>query len=285
MIASQLLSGQGLGNQLWTIYSTRGIAKQNNMPFKIRGAANFKCRGYLKPVLHSPDVEIAAHEGREKHLQNWIQEEQSFHPESGLNITDFEPRYFSLSPDTHIEGYFQSTKYLIPRNEIIQEIGPERTSFDGCTVNIRGGEYRNLPRILLKEAFYRRAVDYLMEAHGVRKFRIVTDDAKFASALLPGLPIISSGGVKRLPFLPYIHPKPQKIFLDFRAIQESRFQVLSNSTFSWWGAYSSAAEIVIAPKYWMGHVEDSCYWSTPGSYVQDWHWLDSRGKISRDYLT
>lgn len=279
MILISLQRGQGLGNQLWNIYAARGIAKKKSLQYRVLNTHHFKCRGFLHPSFSSPNSEYHSDATAQKASTSRYYEPQLVHPTSGLNITEYDDSILEIPKHTTLQGYFQSVSYLSPRSEILQEIGPPQIGFDGCTINIRGGEYRGLPTVLLDRDYYLRAVEYMRSEFGVRHFRIVTDDAKYARKLVPGLPVISSGGVKRVPYLPYVHPASSKIYRDFRSVQESRFQILSNSTFSWWAAYSGRAEEVIAPKFWMAYNENSDYWSTPGSFVDSWNWLGKDGSL------
>ena len=42
------------------------------------------------------------------------------------------------------------------------------------------------------------------------------------------------------------------MIVDFQLIQSSNLIILANSSFSWWAAYLSEAERIIAPEYWLG---------------------------------
>ncbi len=68
---------------------------------------------------------------------------------------------------------------------------------------------------------------------------------------------------------------------DFSAIQSARYLVLSNSSFSWWGAYSNLnAKFVIAPKFWASFNYSNGYWSNGDSLTSGWHWLDREGRLN-----
>lgn len=277
MIRAYLHSGMGLGNQLWTIYSTRGIANLIDQPFEILNSSKFKLNGHVYPIFSSTGSAFSEHI-EEQAEEKLFRERQILDSRYRLDISGFDGRVMELVPNTRISGYFQSLKYLPDRKTIRDEIGVRGWDFDGCTINVRGGEYRGLKNILLGRSYYQEAVDFLRTAHGVDRFRIVTDDRDYARSILPGYEIISSGGVKRVPFLPYIHPSNKKIYRDFSSIQRSRYQILSNSTFSWWAAFSSSADAVLAPRYWMGYHSDEI-WSPAEIVVPGWLWLDKKGQV------
>lgn len=249
------------------------------MSLQIIDYQRFKLGGILS-VGHFSDIEIAP-----SLLESEFEvfkESEILHEKSGFFITPYDSRTESLTSNVELIGYFQSFRYLPDKNFLVHnlQVGSE-PFFDGCTISIRGGEYKGNQKLLLGKRFYEMAIAEVRERFGDVEFRIVTDDRGFASSILPGIPVHSSGGVKRIPYLPYLHPRKRALAKDFSMLQNSRLLILSNSSFAWWGAYSSnKAEFVLAPKYWAAHNISDGYWSLGGSLTPGWFWMDREGRVA-----
>jgi hypothetical protein len=48
------------------------------------------------------------------------------------------------------------------------------------------------------------------------------------------------------------YSESNSMIVDFQLIQSSNLIIVANSSFSWWAAYLSDAERIIAPQYWLG---------------------------------
>lgn len=277
MLSTTLLPGQGLGNQLWVIFALQKFAADKGLRFAVRNRERLKSSGFPNLDL-GPDPILPKSDG--PHLV--LKEPQIFHPDTGENITTFDPTIGSkLTEWSEIEGYFQSVNYLPSKSDIQTQLATEGETFDGCTISFRGGEYKGISGVYLPPNYYQRAIEIVRERYGGEtKFRVVTDDAKEARRLFPGFPVHSSGGVKRLPFLPYLHPSKQRVARDFALVQKSRYHILSNSSFAWWACYSStSSEFAIAPKYWAAFNRSNGYWSQGDSLTPGWMWLGRDGSL------
>jgi hypothetical protein len=112
------------------------------------------------------------------------------------------------------------------------------------------------------------------------EFLVVTDDVELSKRYFPNFPIQSSGGVKIIARKYYRSPKSHLIGRDFAKIQNAKYLILSNSSFSWWGAWTNTrAEYVIAPKYWARYNVSDGYWSQGDSLTRGWVWLDRSGNF------
>ena len=186
-----------------------------------------------------------------------------------------------IRDNTFVDGYMQNENYIIPiKNELNTWFSVSGDFFDGCTISLRGGEYRNVKSLFLPPSYYANAIRHMLNIEPQMKFRVVTDDISLANEYFPDFPIISSGGVKIYGGHFYRSPKSFKIGKDFSAIQNSRYLILSNSSFSWWGAWTNQnVEQVIAPKYWAEFNRSTGYWSQGGSLTTSWDWLDRHGEL------
>lgn len=281
MLRLRLEQGQGFGNQLWNIFSVQGIAERTGHEFQITGLQNLKCSEFSNLEVES-GPQSPMFDDTNFHS---LLEPQKFHPVTGENITNhWRLPETSVFESYQITGLLQSHEHL-PILEIIREqLDCSAPIFDGCTISFRGGEYAGIPGVFLPKKYYFDSIDQMrMRFGGDLKFRVVTDDAKRAKKLFPDFEVLSSGGVKRVPGVPYFHPKSRKVWSDFCHIQSSRYQILSNSSFSWWATYSSKHSLfAIAPKYWAAFNTSNGYWSLGSSLTPGWHWMGKDGVLN-DY--
>ena len=287
MIGTSFYSGQGFGNQLWVYCSTRCIAEKRGLTFGFGGRETFKGGDFLDLDL---GVEIIdGSKGPEPRtpqgFRNYYRERQIFEKHSGADISPFDPELATVPDGTFIDGTMQAEDYLLGFKERIQDwLAVEGQPFNGCVINIRGGEYKTLKDVFLARSYFQNAIDKVRSIDPQVTFHIVTDDLNLARSWFPDISVSSSGGVKRF-WRFKIDPKSNLIGKDFSRLQHARFLILSNSSFSWWGAYTNkSCELVIAPKYWARHNVSDGYWSNGDSLTRGWLWLDRNGNFS-DYET
>jgi len=283
MIGTCFYVGQGFGNQLWTYSVTRCAAIRNNYRFAIINSGKFKGKDFL--TLNA-DIEIS--ERRKKPstkvpygFTSVYRENQIFDTELSYDISPFDQNIAFPADGTLLEGPMQSENYILEyKDQISGWFKVLGTEFDGCVINLRGGEYKSNPDLFLKKDYYQKAIEKILEFDSKCKFLIVTDDPKLAHEFFPKIAIQSSGGVRIYLRKIYISPKSKLIGEDFSWLQNSRYLILSNSSFSWWGAWTNTkVEMVIAPKYWARHNISVGRWSQGDSLTRGWLWLDRRGEL------
>ena len=110
-------------------------------------------------------------------------------------------------------------------------------------IHIRGGDFLNHPGFsLCKKQYYSKAIDLLAEKKGENKenfhFWVFTDDREFAKKILGNL---------RYSFIPE-GSSGEDLFL----MSHCRNLIISNSTFSYWGALlnGTSNKTIISPKYY-----------------------------------
>jgi hypothetical protein len=63
-------------------------------------------------------------------------------------------------------------------------------------------------------------------------------------------------------------------------LQNCKFLILSNSSFSWWAAWTNQnATEIIAPKYWARHNLNQGFWSTGSIITRGWTYISKTGTI------
>lgn len=292
MIGAQIYRGQGLGNQLWTYAVIRSIADKNDYQFAVVGQKYFKANNFLnldfgnsvntiiseRPVYRIPDG-----------FSNYYAEKVTIHPIYKCDISPLDENLLNISDGTFIDGNMQSERYILGlRDEICEWYKVEGKVFDGCIINFRGIEYKALKEVLLPPEYYKNAMLYLMEKYGPMEFRVVTDDYYLAKQFFPDLPVIGrskskslvDAKMKLLKNCLSIGPNQMNIARDFSLVQNSKYLIIPNSSFSWWGAWTNVvAKEVIAPKYWGRHNISDGFWSTGDILTQGWTWLDRNGNF------
>jgi len=158
------------------------------------------------------------------------------------------------------EGYFQSEKYFLSfsdqiragfrfpeldkRNNLIKE---QMLDSNALAIHIRRGDYCSDPAAFQYHGmpaldYYTKAIGIIKESQPETRIFVFTDDVSWAkSNLLPSYPeaIIVEGNAG---------PDSWK---DMALMTYARHHIISNSSFSWWGAWLAGDRgIKIAPGRW-----------------------------------
>jgi hypothetical protein len=276
MIITELYDGQGLGNQLWLYSACRSIADELGHTFSILNPQRFKGGNFLDIDLGQADLSKNDGKHGSHSLQNTgtsrvFYERLFYDPDLDYVSSGFDDSVRSLRSSTRIEGLFQSEKYFfgdVDRARKYIKIKPESLARnpvprDRCILNIRGGEYKRHRRLILPQSYWLKAMRNMTEATGVDNFLIVTDDPRYAKALLPRIPVLEGG-----------------IAECYMAIYLAEYVILSNSSFAYFPVKTSCNKrFVIAPKYWARFNNIYSRWASPANLYQDWLWQDQQGVL------
>ena len=211
----------------------------------------------------------------------------------GVNITMLNESLYSIGDNTIMLGHngakggvYQSEDYIIDRKEDIKkwfEIKQEsKAHYDNllsdmgvtlddnlCVINFRGGEYRNIPNVLVRREYWRDAINYMQTLNPNMKFLLITDDVQCANNFMPFA-------------IQAIHVD---VGFDYYVVNQAKWLIISNSTFGWWAAWlNTRVNKIIAPKYWARHNVSDGYWATGDAYTREFTYLDREGKLY-DYET
>jgi hypothetical protein len=111
-------------------------------------------------------------------------------------------------------------------------------------VHVRRGDYLNsscngVMNISLPPVYYTKAMALVRQSLASPYFIVVTDDVAYCDKLFAGHADLC---VSR-----------NSMYVDFAIMTLCRAAIISNSTFSWWGAMLGVVKTaVISPKYWYG---------------------------------
>jgi hypothetical protein len=149
-------------------------------------------------------------------------------------------------------GFFQSEEYFnTDRDEIlklfhIKEVfrAHFKKVFDQIpkakkhvVVHIRRGDYLN-ENLTLDIGYYRAAIEHIHDQHNYYIF--ISDDVEFVEDAFS--------------YLTNSYISKNNEIIDLQFLINADICILSNSSFSWWGAYLNNKNAkVIAPKFWFGN--------------------------------
>lgn len=142
-----------------------------------------------------------------------------------------------------LKGYWQSYKYFdFCRDRVIEAFQiPYSYQPTIVAVHVRRGDYLQYPNInpLATREYYEKAIGYLW-LRGYKKFLVFSDDLpwckkEFQDPAYKGVEFLYSTG--------------DSILRDLSLMSGCEHNIMSNSTFSWWGAYlnQNPDKIVICP--------------------------------------
>lgn len=162
------------------------------------------------------------------------------------------------------ERYFKDIKdqvkqWVTVKSNIVKPILADNI----CVINIRGGEYRNHRELIFPQSYWNNAMNHMQYINPSIKFLVITDDVSFAKQFFPNIPCYHFD-----------------IATDYCFINESKYLILSNSSFAYFPAWlNDKCKYVIAPKYWAQHNTSDGYWASSCIYTEGWNYLDRDGKI------
>ena len=196
MLLLKFKEGQGLGNQLWNYVVLRRIAELRNLKYKIINTEKFKGKDFLDIKFNNTNEKV------DIELFETYKERFFFDYELKCLINDFDKDIFKIKDNTIIEGIFQSEDYLKPNIEIINDYikikrNVKKINDDICILNIRGGEYKSHKELILPKSYWENAINNMKNFNNNLIFKIITDDDKYASCLLPNYEIIK-GDIEKI---------------------------------------------------------------------------------------
>lgn len=204
-----------LGNQMFQIASTIGIATKNHatygFPIWRDNISKKNVHQYFRYPLP----------GKQRDKYQRLEIEFGYHD-------------IHLERSADISGYLQSERYFEHCTDLVRryfKFKREADPLPGCAIHIRRGDYNpNFYRLLGPE-YYLPA----MERVGASRYTVFTDSpeqvewiAKYADIRLPG---------------DEVH--------DLQDFSLHEAYIIGNSSYSWWGAWLGQGQ-TIAPKDWFG---------------------------------
>jgi hypothetical protein len=272
----------GLGNQLFQYAAARQIASNNGVELIIDSISGFKRDPFRRENLLnyfpiSAKFNIINFENKIYNcnyfyykIYNLIQRllplKYRFYIKESEKI-DFDSRLrdIKLTKTIYLEGYFQSYLYFDSISEIIKrefiftgELGRECKQFyeeinmsESVSIHLRSFNVGKLNDTSLINGncsleFYESAINHILVNIKTPKFFIFSDDIEWAKKTIDLLNI--NFEVKLI----YYSDNLDHSIEDFVLMSECKYNIIANSTFSWWAAWlnKNPNKIIIAPSNW-----------------------------------
>lgn len=267
----------GLGNQLFQYAAGFALAQKNQDTLKIDLSA-FNYQRSNRDTIRAPDIlqfsvsAPAASQEEVEALRNpmgLLSHAMRFLSQRILKryYSDWHPQILSLKGNIYLEGYFQSENYfreclasLLQEFSLRPEYARAINSFgqhikelhNPVSLHVRRGDYVSDTKIsalhnICTIEYYQRALTAIKSRLGECDLVIFSDDVTWVRENLRlGNNVFYVSGEQttsgeRL-------TAPQELIL----MSQCQHHIISNSTFSWWGAYlnQQSDKIVVAPELW-----------------------------------
>jgi hypothetical protein len=269
----------GLGNQMFQYAAARRLAYVNDMPLKldvkwfsnIPGGDTY--RQYELQVFNCvQDIaslnEVQALRGVD--ITRWPKILKRLLKNTGLLMKKscareehfhFDPEILRLNGDVYLDGYWQSEKYFVDIEEIIRteftihsapdpvnkEAGENIRSCEAVSIHVRRGDYV-ANRVIGQHyavsslEYYKAAIAELTARVRNPRFFVFSDEPDW----------VKSNLMVDAPMTYLDHNGTEKAYEDLRLMSLCKHHIITNSSFSWWGAWLSGnpGKVVIAPQKW-----------------------------------
>ena len=264
MITCKLMGG--LGNQLFQIITVISYAIQTNKPFYFvysDQTIGMTIRKTYWESFLSGLSDMLKDEDEDETKDKIVIKENAFSYEEL-------PEIFSNDNNNNIElvGYFQSYKYFdYVHSQIFRLLKLEqqkqtiRNSIDYdfenvISIHFRFSDYKKLPGYytILPITYYIKSLQHIQSKSERKNMKVLY----FCE--MQDLPIVSemiSVLEKKFEDLSFEHIKtPQEDWQQMLLMSCCKYNIIANSTFSWWGAYFNInyQKIVCYPSQWFGPV-------------------------------
>lgn len=286
MIVSTLTGN--FGNHMWNYSICRVVAEKLGYEWGVNPVAthdyhNGMSQMYFMNIDYGKPVTINGKNSRGLNTYEGIPNEyydtQKIY--NGCCINMYDPNVFNVEDNTMIHLISQSEDYLIDRRDDVlswftikdeymsayeQKMNELGIILDDntCIINFRGGEYRGIPNLILGRKYWTDSVSHMLSINPNMRFVIITDDPDCARSFIGNYPCYHVD-----------------IGFDFYVINQSKYVILSNSSFGWWAAWlSTQSKLIIAPRYWSQHNVSDGYWGLGDQYVRKFTYLDREGNLS-----
>jgi hypothetical protein len=283
MIIVKLIGG--LGNQMFQYAAARGLAHRNStfMKLDLYGFETYKIRKYQLHCFNIVEqfatiseinafiTNSSAKKSVKRQLRFFFginQTESFYYPSTSIiekNLC-FSEDAFNQKGHIYLDGYWQSDKYFADIKEVIyrdfsfrikpstsnQRILNQINNSNSISVHIRRGDYINnadfnLVHGTCPSEYYQNAISLINDKVHNPTFFFFSDDLHWVKQNIT----INQPHV-------YVDINDEdSSFEDLRLMSNCKHHIISNSSFSWWGAWlnQNPDKIVIAPRNWFANNE------------------------------
>ena len=278
MIGTELLAGQGLGNQLFCYITTRCIAMDNQLPFSILGQETVANNIHSNCGMYFMDLDYGIPSVKEDYAQVYYEKEDRLYIGNskhdlvhGCYVTGVDEQLLHPADNTLLYGNMQAEAYYIKHKEEIRQWLKVKDEYDCmefskdnlCILHLRCSDYLDSPELYLRKKYWLDGMKNMKKINSNMEFMIITNDVKEANKLLPGIPAYNFDLAK-----------------DYAILKNAKYLLLSNSSFAYFPAFTSTTiQYILAPKYWARHNVSKGYWASEQNIYENWHYQDRRGQV------
>ena len=277
MLATEILRGQGIGNQLFCYVTARSIAHTRGLDFGIKDTGWSGDKRYNQSGFYWFDLDWGQEvpDGLDVYYEKEVRKKlNTCHHDMtvGCDVRGYDQGLMDVPDNTIIFGNMQDEKYFDHNKKLVKEWLKVKEEYDTyeymdddvCVLNYRGGEYVGFHELYLTRQYWLNAMENMTKINPNMKFVTITDDVKASQAMLPEIPAY--------------HFTVDK---DYAIIKNSKHVILSNSSFPFFAVYTSdTIENIIAPKYWARHNVSDGYWAMSQNIYSGWTYQDRDGNLS-----
>jgi hypothetical protein len=274
----------GLGNQLFEYAAGRSVALHNGTTLKLDRTFLREGQYQLSPFStqerFATPREIAAltregKRGMNRLIFDFHQRNRPYYRRSHFvepNYFDrafgrrtiehrltYDSNIFRTPKDVYLEGYFPTEKYFKPISDLIrrefklrngfgirnQDIAEKIVKTESVSVHVRRGDYlypiNSFTLGNLKMTYYEKCVHIVADRLKSPHFFLFSDDPEWVAKNFDLGHPTTLGSMKE-----------SRNYEDLALISICKHNIVSNSTFSWWGAWlnQNPAKLVLAPDPW-----------------------------------
>lgn len=278
MIGTELLKGQGLGNQLFCYITTRCMALDHQLPFSILGQETVANNIHSNCGMYFMDLDYGVPASKEDFTETYYEKEDRLYIGNsrhdlahGCYVTGTDEKLLNPVDGTLYYGNMQDEAYYISHKEEIRQWLKVKEEYDCmeysrdnlCILHLRCSDYLDCPELYLRKKYWKDGIRNMKKINPDMEFMIITNDVKEASKILPGIPAYNFDLAK-----------------DYAIIKNAKYLLLSNSSFAYFPAFTSTTvKYILAPKYWARHNVSDGYWASEQNIYGGWHYQDRHGRV------
>ena len=169
MIGTELLKGQGLGNQLFCYVTTRCIAMKQGRDFSILGSETLANNIHSSCGLYFMDLDFGIQADKNKFAGTYYERDDRIYTGSsrhdlthGCYVTAADEEMFSVKDNMLLFGNMQAEEYYIAYKEQIKQwlkVKPEYDCYDYskedlCVLHLRCSDYMDSPELFLRKKYW-----------------------------------------------------------------------------------------------------------------------------------
>ena len=259
-----------LGNQIFQVAATIGIAEQNNARWAFPKSIETTAVGKL--------FQLRGESTLNRRVAIRLKEKQ----ETFYEVTLPE---IAANEVISLHGYYQSRQYFAQSGEALREVlkispvltqavkekVPEVNVHGSVTMHVRRGDFQSYGPLyyVLHPQYYVAALD--MIKNDIDVVIVVTDDEKWCTENLLGL----------IPYTTIISHSEDELF-DFVLLHLGKHIIIANSSFSWWAAFLKGlltnwtdVGTVVAPTPWYNRAGRLAKLNRLSFYPPSWKLLET----------